>query len=77
MHVDVTTSDGTVGFEASTLEVARMVASVFGFEVDLEPQMAGKSTVKLTASHRTKATLVFNGKNINEAAGGLIKALTR
>jgi hypothetical protein len=56
------------------MDVARLVASVLGFSLELEP-MAGHS--KVTATHnRTGAVIRANGTSDTDAADNIIKLLT-
>lgn len=72
MRVTVETAEGNLNFEAPTLEVARLVASAHGFDVDLEPMEPGR--VKLRA-HRGKTTINCTGSTENDAAEKLLKGL--
>ncbi len=56
------------------MDVARLVASAHGFNVDLEPGAPGY--VKLTADHPNGAVLHYSGATVNEAAAKLIKGLS-
>lgn len=69
MQVSVKTEEGVLSFEAQTIEVARLVASAHGFNVDVEP-WAGN--VKLVA-RRGSTTIHCSGATVNEAAAKLIK----
>ena len=73
MVTAIQTEDGWLTFDAPTLEVARLVASASGFNVDVEPGAPG--TVRLTAQNG-KATIITNGSNVYEAAEKLIKRLS-
>lgn len=69
MEVIIKTSDGDLGFIATTIEVARLVASAHGFHVDVEPMEPGR--VKVTA-RRLEATIHCSGSSVNDAASKLI-----
>jgi len=67
VRVTVELDKGRMSCEAPTLEVARLVASAHGYDVDLEPMEPGR--VKLTAVHRKKGTTIsFSGSGENEVA---------
>jgi hypothetical protein len=77
MEAAIRTEDGWLSFEAPTLEVARLIASASGFNVDLEPGAPGH--VKLTATRqgpKGPVTITTNGSTVYEAAEKLIKGLT-
>ena len=75
MRITVDTDDGYMSFEAPTLEVARLVASAHGYDVDLEPMEPGR--VKLTATHRKKGTTIaYSGKGENEVAHKMLEGFT-
>lgn len=73
METAVRTEEGWLTFEAPTLEVARLVASASGFNVDVEPGAPG--TCRLTAV-RGDITINCNGTTEWDAAAKLIKRLT-
>lgn len=73
METAVRTEEGWLTFEAPTLEVARLVASASGFNVDVEPGAPG--AVKLTAT-RDGVNIVTNGTTVYDAAEKLIRKLT-
>ncbi len=73
METAIRTDDGWLSFHAPTLEVARLVASASGFNVDCEPGEPGK--VKLTAT-RGSITIVTHGTTNYDAAEKLIRKLT-
>ncbi len=72
METAVRTEEGWLSFEAPTLEVARLIASASGFNVDVEPGAPGH--VKLTAS-RGDVTINCSGSTVYDAAEKLIKRL--
>ena len=72
MEVTLQTDMGPLSFTATSLEVATLLASVYGWEVDVEP-MAG--SVKVTA-RRGEATIKVNGNTVGEAADKLIRSMT-
>jgi hypothetical protein len=72
METLVRTEDGWLRFDAPTLEVARLLASVYGWDVDCEPGAPGK--VQLTAK-RGDATIRTNGTTVYDAAEKLIGKL--
>ncbi len=74
MEVIVRTTAGLLSLDADVLDVARLVASVRGFHLDIEPQAHG---AKLTATHhRTGAIVRANGGSAKLAAENLINLLT-
>ncbi len=72
METAVRTEEGWLSFEAPTLEVARLIASASGFNVDVEPGAPGN--VRLTAS-REGTTINCSGTTVYDAAEKLIKRL--
>ncbi len=73
METAIRTDDGWLSFEAPTLEVARLIASASGFNVDVEPGAPG--SVSLTAV-RGEITIKTSGTTVYDAADKLIKRLT-
>ena len=73
MVTAIQTEEGWLSFEAPTLEVARLVASASGFNVDVEPGAPGR--VDLTAQCG-QVTIKTSGNTVYEAAEKLIKRLT-
>lgn len=73
MQVVVTTEEGDVSFDAPTIEVARLVASAYGFHVDVEP-IGSRAGVIITATNGT-ATFKATGDTPSEAAGTLLKRM--
>ncbi len=75
MEVVVQLKERQVSFESETLDVARLVASTFGWLVDLEPTGHGNAA-KLTATHgRSGAIIRANGSSVVAAAEKLIGLL--
>lgn len=72
METAIRTEDGWISFDAPTLEVARLIASASGFNVDVEPGEPGK--VKLTAQ-RGNITITTNGSTVYDAAEKLLREL--
>ncbi len=72
METAIRTDEGWLSFEAPTLEVARLVASCHGFNVDVEPGAPG--ACKLTAT-KGDITINTNGSTVYDAAEKLIKRL--
>ena len=72
METAVRTTEGWLTFEAPTLEVARLIASASGFNVDVEPGAPGH--VKLTAT-RGDLTINTSGTTVYDAAEKLITRL--
>ena len=73
MRTAIETEEGWLAFEVPTLEIARMVASASGFNVDCEPGAPG--TVNLTATRGT-TTIKTKGTTVYDAAEKLIRGLT-
>lgn len=74
MEVVVRTKTGLLTVYAEVLEVARLVASVRGFNLDIEPQVRG---AKLTATHQRNGAIIrASGATVGEAAENLITLLT-
>ncbi len=75
MEVVVQLKQKRISFESETLDVARLVASTFGWAVDLEPTGQG-GAAKLTATNgRTGAIVRTNGSSVVDAAEKLIDLL--
>lgn len=75
MEVVVRRESGLLSMDAEVLDVARLVASVRGFHLDIEPM--GPGAAKLVATHgRTGAVIRANGASVNAAAEKLINLLT-
>ena len=76
MEVTIRRAPGVkVTFHSESLDVARLVASTFGYDVDIEPGEPGKN--KLTATdRRTGHTVTANGTSPTVAAEKLIELLT-
>ena len=74
METAIRTDEGWLSFEAPTLEVARLIASATGFNVDVEPGAPGHVT--LTATMNTPKgviTITKRGSTVNDAAAAFIK----
>lgn len=73
MEVIVRTSRGLLSINVETLEAAKLVATAFGFNLDLEPMVG---SVRITATHsRTALTIGASGNDATEAAENLINLL--
>lgn len=66
------TDRGPLSITATSLEVATLLGSVYGFEIDVEPMVG---SVKIVA-RRGEATIKVNGKTVGEAADKLIRSMT-
>jgi hypothetical protein len=73
MEAAVRTDEGWLTFEAPTLEVARLIASASGFDVDLEPGAPGQVALR---AHRNGVTITTSGTTEYDAAHKLIERLT-
>ena len=73
MRTSVETEDGWLTFEAPTLEIARLVASASGFNVDVEPGAPGHVGLK---AERNGVTIKTTGTTVYEAAEKLITRLS-
>ena len=73
MELTLRQDERSLTFEAPTLEVARLVASACGWEVDVEPLEPGRVSLK---AHRNGATIGVTGTTVYDAAEKLISRLT-
>ncbi len=75
MEVVVRTQAGRLKLDANVLDVARFLASVRGYNLDIEPMEPGRA--KLTATHgNTGAIIRATGSSVVTAAKKLISLLT-
>lgn len=72
MEVTLQTDRGPLSITATSLEVATLLGSVYGWEIDVEPMA---NSVNVTA-RRGEATIKVNGKTVGEAADKLIRSMT-
>ena len=73
MEVKIRTSKVTsLKFEATDLDVARLVASVLGFSLDGQASITGATI----SAHKGDVTIRANGTSLNDAAKNIIKLLS-
>lgn len=73
MEVNVRTGPLTaLKFEATDLDVARLVASVLGFSLDGQASISGATI----SAHKGDVTIRANGTSLNDAAKNIIKLLS-
>lgn len=67
------TGNGWQEFSAPTVDVARLVANVCGYSVDVEPMEPGRVLVRAESA---SAKLTFRGTTVHDACQKLIESLS-